>query len=702
DGDGDKASQAINIGNLLTINDDGPSIALSGATAPTLEVDESYLANGSTPNAALTSATAAFAAMFTVVQGADGATTSYGVSVSSQGVTSNLIDSATGQAVVLTQSGGTVSGYVTGHSGDAAYLVFTLAVNAAGGQATLTEFRAVHENTADNPTDTSEGISLTSGLVTLTATVTDGDGDTASQSIDLGSKAVFHDDGPSLGSFTSGTIPNEVGSVAGFFSLVPGADGINHFNITGPTITGITYNTTTDADGTTTLHAMAGATDVFDLTVRTDGTYEFDLVTPQAATSVPVALGGITAGGPQNHVEVAGGTIELEALNGGGINASTQGFGVANNHFTTGESFWVEFHSPGNTATNDAHGVNGQLVDSITFTANGSGTVSWTAYNYAADGTTILNQQTGTATVVNGQLAIDPTIQFNSMTIASTSGDMRLDNLSYSKTVLPADLNLAFQVSATDRDGDTTSTSTLNIHQVASDSSGHYTLTGTAGNDVLAGSTHADTIAGGAGTDIVDYTGSVAAISIHLADDGHASGAPAVFNNPAAGTIDGGDAHGDTLTGIEGIIGGSGNDFLFGNASDNYLAGGAGNDTLNGGGGNDVLIGGAGQDTLTGGTGADTFKLDHLDIKDLITDYSGAGGDGDKIDLTALFDAAPAGDINNYVHFNSATNTLSVDASGSGNPANFVDVAQFTNPPATGSITILYDDNTHAQHTVTI
>ena len=56
-------------------------------------------------------------------------------------------------------------------------------------------------------------------------------------------------------------------------------------------------------------------------------------------------------------------------------------------------------------------------------------------------------------------------------------------------------------------------------------------------------------LSGGAGTDIVDYSGSIGAISIHLADDGHASGAPGTFNNPAAGTIGGGDATGDTLTG---------------------------------------------------------------------------------------------------------------------------------------------------------
>ncbi|WP_264296796.1 DUF5801 repeats-in-toxin domain-containing protein [Mesorhizobium sp. B1-1-8] len=703
DGDGDKASQALNLGSLLTINDDGPTIGLSGATAPSLEVDESYLPNGSAPNALLTSVTAAFAGMFTVVQGADGATTNYGVSVSSQGVTSNLIDSATGQAVVLTQSGGTVSGYVTGHSGDAAYLVFTLAVNTTSGQTTLTEFRAVHQNTVDNPTDTSEGISLTSGLVTLTATVTDGDGDHASQSIDLGSKATFHDDGPSLGSFTSGSIPNEVGSVAGFFSLVPGADGIDHFNITGPTIAGITYNSTTAADGTTVLHAMSGATEVFDLTVRPDGTYEFDLIKPDAGTTITYSLQNLPAGGP-NWRETTDGHIEFSSPD--GINSNNNGFGVANTFVGGNESFTMEFHTAGTgIGVDNPPNTNAELNDSVSLVVNSlngaGGTYHWVATNTLTN-TSVSGDISITST---GTFVIDPSISFNQLQVSAVnvSGQgAQFSNVSLTHNVLPQDQNLAFTVSATDKDGDTTGTQSLGVHVVAADGSGNYTLTGTAGNDVLAGSTHADTIAGGAGTDIVDYTGSVAAISIHLADDGHASGAPADPTSPLAGTIGGGDAAGDTLTGIEGIIGGSGNDHLFGNSSDNYLAGGAGADTLNGGGGNDTLIGGLGQDTLTGGTGADTFKLDHLDIKDLITDYSGVGGDGDKIDLTALFDAAPAGNISNYVHYNNATGALSVDTSGSGNAANFVDVAQLTNIPAAGTITILYDDNTHAQHTATI
>ncbi|MBZ9662863.1 type I secretion C-terminal target domain-containing protein, partial [Mesorhizobium sp. ESP-6-4] len=108
----------------------------------------------------------------------------------------------------------------------------------------------------------------------------------------------------------------------------------------------------------------------------------------------------------------------------------------------------------------------------------------------------------------------------------------------------------------------------------------------------------------------------------------------------------------------------------------------------------------SGTSTLAGTSGADTFKIDNLNIKDLITDYHSA--EGDKIDLTALFDKAPAGNIADYVHYNSATGTVSVDTSGSGNSANFVDVAVVQNAPAAGTINILYDDSNHQQHTATI
>ncbi|MES5489126.1 DUF5801 repeats-in-toxin domain-containing protein, partial [Bradyrhizobium sp. INPA03-11B] len=207
DKDGDSAAQKLDLSSHVTFHDDGPSIALTGKIG-SLNTFEAYLSaatnagvNGSTPDLVPTQGHTldkeSFAGAFTVVTGADNATTAYTLSIAGNGTATNLIDSASGLAVVLDQTGNTVSGYVTGHENDAAWLVFTLAVDPATGNVTLTQDRAVHELTASSP-DTGEGISLTGGLVTLTATVTDKDGDSASQKLDLSSHVTFHDDGPSI------------------------------------------------------------------------------------------------------------------------------------------------------------------------------------------------------------------------------------------------------------------------------------------------------------------------------------------------------------------------------------------------------------------------------------------------------------------------------------------------------------------------
>ncbi|WP_281061893.1 type I secretion C-terminal target domain-containing protein [Mesorhizobium sp. M7A.F.Ca.ET.027.02.1.1] len=185
----------------------------------------------------------------------------------------------------------------------------------------------------------------------------------------------------------------------------------------------------------------------------------------------------------------------------------------------------------------------------------------------------------------------------------------------------------------------------------------------------------------------------------HSAD---AEGASHTYTSTAALPNIIGSAFDDTMTGdgsANVLYGGAGADNLNGAGGNDTLIGGAGIDILNGGDGNDLLIGGLGQDTMTGGAGADTFKLDSLDINDLIVDYSGIGGQGDKIDLTALFDSAPA-NIGNFVNYDAGTGALSVDASGSGDPANFVQVAELVNHPAANTITLLYDDGI-TQHQTT-
>ncbi len=182
DSDDDSVSGTIDIGQALTFKDDGPSISVS-APADSLTVDETDLA---------TNATASFADNFTSGYGADGAgTIAYALGVVAGA--SGLIDTATNQSVVLSLNGGVVEGRTSG-SND---LVFTVSVDGLG-NVTLDQLRAVvHPNAADP--DNSVTLSA-ANLVSLTATITDKDGDSASAHIDIGQSLNFKDDTPTVSS----------------------------------------------------------------------------------------------------------------------------------------------------------------------------------------------------------------------------------------------------------------------------------------------------------------------------------------------------------------------------------------------------------------------------------------------------------------------------------------------------------------------
>jgi serralysin len=131
-------------------------------------------------------------------------------------------------------------------------------------------------------------------------------------------------------------------------------------------------------------------------------------------------------------------------------------------------------------------------------------------------------------------------------------------------------------------------------------------LNGNGGADTLIGGQGADTLIGGAGADFLDggdgedtasYGASLSGVSVNL----------------VSGAATGGDANGDTLSGIEHVSGSAFADLLFGDSANNRLSGGAGQDTLEGGAGADELFGGGDNDVLSGGDGNDTL----------------AGGDGD-------------------------------------------------------------------------
>jgi Ca2+-binding RTX toxin-like protein len=145
---------------------------------------------------------------------------------------------------------------------------------------------------------------------------------------------------------------------------------------------------------------------------------------------------------------------------------------------------------------------------------------------------------------------------------------------------------------------------------------GNDKLAGEDGNDTFKGGAGADQMSGGAGVDTVDYSGSVTGVTVDL----------------RTGTGSRGDAEGDTLSGIENLIGSNGpwGDTLTGDSNDNILDGRRGSDFLFGNDGKDTLIGGMGNDTMAGGAGPDTFVFNPFfypdgriqgDNNDVITDF---------------------------------------------------------------------------------
>ena len=187
------------IPNIL-FDDDGPSIDPTQVAMPTLTVDETIFA---------TDASASFAGLFTAgAFGNDGPkdadnndiadadALSYKLGISAPGAASGLTDTLTNEAVTLSvNAAGTV---VTGASATGG-TVFTITLNAATGLVTLDQVRAVvHDDPLDPDENTSPAQLSAANLVTLTATIIDGDLDTDTATRDIGDAFKFEDDGPSI------------------------------------------------------------------------------------------------------------------------------------------------------------------------------------------------------------------------------------------------------------------------------------------------------------------------------------------------------------------------------------------------------------------------------------------------------------------------------------------------------------------------
>lgn len=191
---------------------------------------------------------------------------------------------------------------------------------------------------------------------------------------------------------------------------------------------------------------------------------------------------------------------------------------------------------------------------------------------------------------------------------------------------------------------------------------GNDRLNGDAGNDLLIAGRGADVVNGGAGIDML-HIATTANVAVDLAVTGvqrfatnsvtvtgvenlrGGSGNDRLSGNAGTNVLEGGIGN-DVLTGRAGndvLRGGFGNDILDGGIGNDMLDGGVGADVLRGGTGNDRLEGGAGNDLLTGGAGADSFVFRPGTGQDRVTDFADgvdrivfAGGPDDLDDLRII------------------------------------------------------------------
>ena len=184
---------------------------------------------------------------------------------------------------------------------------------------------------------------------------------------------------------------------------------------------------------------------------------------------------------------------------------------------------------------------------------------------------------------------------------------------------------------------------------------GNDTLRGLGGNDILIGGLGSDVMEGGAGNDtfLADADGA------NDRYDGGANIDTMDFSAMTAGltvnlvvqTATSTQIGSDSLTSVERVLGGNGNDAIFGDAvflsgnggadiltggaGNNSLFGGLGNDILRGMGGNDHLNGSMGDDRLEGGAGNDIFVFGNSFGRDVITDFNEFSA-AEKIDLSVV------------------------------------------------------------------
>jgi hypothetical protein len=175
----------------VQFEDDGPSVDLVLNGSAELVVDETTLPAVDSITAAdlFSTNTADFG---TDGAGADGSV--YELLLADDN--SGLFDTLTGGEVLLdvNLAGTLIIGSVNGGADE----VFRIELDPDTGELTLTQSRAMVNPDATDPDESGDPLTLPTGLVGIQRTLTDGDDDSASDSVDISAVFKFEDDGPSL------------------------------------------------------------------------------------------------------------------------------------------------------------------------------------------------------------------------------------------------------------------------------------------------------------------------------------------------------------------------------------------------------------------------------------------------------------------------------------------------------------------------
>jgi hypothetical protein len=235
------------VGDQLVVQDDGPSIVADPTNAPSITDDDSFLNVNNSGD---------YSGNFTATFGTDGpGATAKSYSLSTAGGDSGLIESGTGLHVFLFKVGDNIVGKSGADATAAASgtTVFVVSID-QNGVVTLDQQRAVVH---DPNTSVDQSTTLMSaGLVVVNATATDGDGDHASDSLNIGQLLNFKDDAPTItAQILGGSVAFATGATGTVSHSLNGSVGGDINNASSQSLSGAMQYTITSFDAPHTVYA---------------------------------------------------------------------------------------------------------------------------------------------------------------------------------------------------------------------------------------------------------------------------------------------------------------------------------------------------------------------------------------------------------------------------------------------------------------